>query len=274
VVWEPTTFAAPVAALEVGAPAVRYLWGPDIVGRGSSGRDRLPESVRALFGAGSGSGEVPDWWTVDPCPPSVQLAGERWLSVQYVPYSSQSRVPVSLLPSPGRRRVLVTLGLSVTELVGESAFLPPLVLDALAGYGDLDVLVAVQPGQQELLGTLPGNARAVAGCPLHLLMPSCALVVHHGGAGSLLTAARYGVPQLMLTQMPDRGFYAGRLAATGAGVHLRGADADAHSVRAAVADLLGRPEYPAAAVRLRAEALAQPTPADLVHRLLLEGVRS
>jgi UDP:flavonoid glycosyltransferase YjiC (YdhE family) len=267
VVWEPTTFAAPVAAAAIGVPAVRYLWGPDIVGRGSSGRDRLPESVRALFGRyGTDADAGPDWWTIDPCPPSVQLAGPRWQSVQYLPYSNQSRVPVELLTPPARPRVLVTLGVSVTGLVGDQAFLPPVVLRALAG-ADLEVLVALPPQQQHLLGDLPGNARVVTGCPLQALMPGCALVVHHGGAGSLLTAARYGVPQLMLTQMPDLGFYAGRLAGTGAGLHLRGDEAGEEAVRAAAHRLLDEPAFPAAADRLRAEALDQPTPADLAARL-------
>jgi len=267
VVWEPTTFAAPVAAAAVGVPAVRYLWGPDIVGRGSSGRDRLPPAVGELFARfGVSPDEVPDWWTIDPCPPSVRLAGPRWRSVRYVPYSNQNRVPAAVLRPPARPRVLVTLGVSVTGLVGSRAFLPPIVLSALSDV-DVDVVVALPSDQRDDLGTLPGNATAVAGCPLQAVMPTCSLVVHHGGAGSLLTAAGCGVPQLMLTQMPDLGFYADRLAATGAGTHIRGDAVTEDAVRAAVRASLDDPAMAAAADKLRAETLDQPTPVQLAAGL-------
>jgi UDP:flavonoid glycosyltransferase YjiC (YdhE family) len=267
VVWEPTTFAAPVAAAVVGVPAVRYLWGPDIVGRGSSGRDRLPPAVRALFERYDVDVDaLPDWWTIDPCPPSVQLAGPLWTSVQYVPYSNQNRVATDLLRPAGRPRVLVTLGVSVTGLVGMRAFLPPIVLRALSDM-DVEVIVALPPEQRDLLGELPSNARVVSGCPLESVVPTCSLVVHHGGAGSLLTAARFGVPQLMLTQMPDLGFYAGRLAATGAGTHIRGDEVTEDAVAAAVRSSLSSADVRSAADRLRAEALDQPTPAGLAARL-------
>jgi UDP:flavonoid glycosyltransferase YjiC (YdhE family) len=71
----------------------------------------------------------------------------------------------------------------------------------------------------------------------------------------------------MLTQMPDLGFYAGRLAATGAGTHIRGDDVTEESVAAAVRSSLSSDAVRTSADRLRAEALSQPTPAGLVARL-------
>ncbi|WP_232534285.1 nucleotide disphospho-sugar-binding domain-containing protein [Plantactinospora sp. KBS50] len=277
VVWEPTSFAGPVAAAALGVPSVRYLWGPDIVGRGTSGRDRLPEPVLALFDRYAGGlAGVPEWTTVDPCPPSVQLpTSGPWRHVRYVAHSTAARVDPAVLPPPDRPRVLVTLGMSVTDLVGQRAFLPPLVVRALAGE-DVETLVALPAGQVAALtdgGGLPDNVRVVADCPLPVLLAQASVVVHHGGAGTLLSAVNAGVPQLILAQMPDLAFYGDRLAATGAGLRL-GADVTEATVRDAVAGLRTDPGHRDAAADLRAEALRQPSPARLAAELLPAAIPS
>ncbi|MGW5716036.1 glycosyltransferase [Amycolatopsis sp. NPDC003865] len=50
------------------------------------------------------------------------------------------------------------------------------------------------------------------------LFPRMAAVVHHGGAGTTTTAARAGVPQVVVPQATDQPYWAGRVAALGAGV--------------------------------------------------------
>ncbi|MEV0001596.1 nucleotide disphospho-sugar-binding domain-containing protein [Micromonospora sp. NPDC050980] len=275
-VWEPTSFAGPVAAAALGVPSLRYLWGPDIVGRGTGGRDRLPEAVRALFDRyADGLAGVPEWTTVDPCPPSVQLpTSGPWRHVRYVPHSTASRVEPAALRPPDRPRVLVTLGMSVTDLVGPRAFLPPLVVRALADE-DVETLVALPAGQAAALtdaGPLPANVRTITDCPLPALLADAAVVVHHGGAGTLLSAVNAGVPQLVLAQMPDLAFYGDRVAGTGAALRLD-ADVTGSAIRDAVAALRADDGpagagHRAAAARLRAEALRQPTPAQLATELL------
>jgi vancomycin aglycone glucosyltransferase len=49
------------------------------------------------------------------------------------------------------------------------------------------------------------------------LFPRVAAVVHHGGAGTTTTAARAGVPQVVIPQMADQPYWAGRVAALGIG---------------------------------------------------------
>lgn len=50
------------------------------------------------------------------------------------------------------------------------------------------------------------------------LFPRTGAVVHHGGAGTTTTAARAGVPQVVVPQATDQPYWAGRVAALGAGV--------------------------------------------------------
>jgi UDP:flavonoid glycosyltransferase YjiC (YdhE family) len=53
--------------------------------------------------------------------------------------------------------------------------------------------------------------------PHHLLFPKVALVVHHGGAGTTATAARAGVPQIIIPHILDQFYWADRIHALGLG---------------------------------------------------------
>jgi UDP:flavonoid glycosyltransferase YjiC (YdhE family) len=53
--------------------------------------------------------------------------------------------------------------------------------------------------------------------PHHLLFPKLALVVHHGGAGTTATAARAGVPQIIVPHILDQFYWADRVHALGLG---------------------------------------------------------
>jgi UDP:flavonoid glycosyltransferase YjiC (YdhE family) len=266
VVWDPSALAGPVAAAVLGVPSARYLWGPDLIGRGTSGRDRLPAAFGELFTRfGVRLDDVPPWPTIDPTPPSLRLAGPDWYPVRYLPYSPQLRVPPEVLDPPSRPRVVVAGGVSAPGLSDAVAGLPSAVLDALAAV-DAELVLALPAGTTPD-GPLPHGIRVVSGCPLHLLLGGADLVVHHGGGGSLLTAAWCGVPQLVVSHLPDLAFYGERLAGTGAGIHLPGAAAEPGPIAAAVARLRTDPAYARAAERLRAEVLAQPTPAELVDTL-------
>jgi UDP:flavonoid glycosyltransferase YjiC (YdhE family) len=103
--------------------------------------------------------------------------------------------------------------------------------------------------------------------PLSLLLPSCAAVVHHGGAGSAMTSMWAGVPQLLVTFAPEQTVSGTRIAAAGAGVHLLGHQADRSTLRDAVAALVGDPGYRTQAAGLRRELLSRPSPAELVATL-------
>ena len=77
-----------------------------------------------------------------------------------------------------------------------------------------------------------------------------AAVVHHGGAGTTTTAARAGAPQVVVPQMVDQPYWAGRVAALGIGTAHDGPAPTTESLSAALAAAL------APQTRARASAVA------------------
>ncbi|WP_314175060.1 glycosyltransferase [Streptomyces winkii] len=82
------------------------------------------------------------------------------------------------------------------------------------------------------------------------LFPRVAAVVHHGGAGTTTTAARAGTPQVVVPQLADQPYWAGRVADLGIGAAHDGPVPTAGSLSAA----LGRALTPE--TRARATAVA------------------
>ncbi|WP_433336415.1 nucleotide disphospho-sugar-binding domain-containing protein [Spirillospora sp. CA-294931] len=266
VLYEPRMYAALKAARTLGVPAVRVLPGPDYT---FTRREDERAQVEELFGRIGLAGEDPFGdLTLDPCPPSLQVddgGAVNRLRMRFVPYNGSAVVPDWLSARPARPRVFISLGTMVATLLGNMNF----VQDAIRAIAELDVevLAGVFSDQRELLGELPGNVRLVEDMPLHLMLPTCDAVVHHGGAGTLLTTASYGVPQLLLSSVGDTVLTARQITAAGAGVSVRAWDATPERIRTLVSDLLGQPSYKQAAVRLAGENARQADPADIVARL-------
>ncbi len=268
VVFDPTTYAGPLVAAAIGVPSVRHVHGVDVT---HQARDVVPELIGPLAGRLGLSGvEILGDLTVDPCPPSMQIpaAGARQ-PVRYVPYNGPAVMPAWLWRRSARPRVCITWGTSTTRLVGNDAFLPPRIVEMISGLG-WEIVVSlvghdVAALREQLRGA--GDVRVVESVPLHLLLPTCDVVVHQGGNGTILTAVHDGVPQLVLPQLPDQMFHADRLADVGAGIVLRPAQVDPEAVRSAVRTLLADGPHRAATRRLREELLAQRAPADIVPDL-------
>lgn len=70
------------------------------------------------------------------------------------------------------------------------------------------------------------------------LFPRMAAVLHHGGAGTTTTAARAGVPQVIVPQIADQPFWAARVAELGIGAAHDGPRPTAGSLSAALATAL------------------------------------
>jgi sterol 3beta-glucosyltransferase len=62
---------------------------------------------------------------------------------------------------------------------------------------------------------LPANIFVVGDTPHHWLFPRTSLVVHHGGSGTAHSAARAGVPSVVVPFAGDQAFWAERLQAIG-----------------------------------------------------------
>ena len=276
VVSDPLVMAAPLAARAAGAPLVHLPWGP---------------AVRLQTGQFPGSGAPPEAWpddlrdlyarygvepaaehaaaTVDPCPASLQYDGAipSRIPARFVPYNGTGDAPRWLTQPPRRPRICVTWGTTTTTLAGREGFLVPRILDALAGF-DVEVVVAITAADRPLLGdNLPGQVRVAENLPLHLLLPSCDAIIHQGGAGTMLTAASFGLPQLLVPRVTDQLAHAERIAAASAGVSLNWADASPETITSGIKTIVSDEATRQAAHKLRDEIHAQPTPASVAATL-------
>ncbi|MDB5440457.1 MAG: glycosyl transferase [Caulobacteraceae bacterium] len=101
------------------------------------------------------------------------------------------------------------------------------------------------------------------------LFPRMAAVIHHGGAGTTTAAARAGAPQIVVPQIVDQPYWAGRVAALGIGVAHEGAMPTLESLTAGLDIAL------AEETKARALEVASQMPADgalETARLLIERV--
>ncbi|WP_093798932.1 activator-dependent family glycosyltransferase [Streptomyces sp. Wb2n-11] len=289
IVWDTMSYAGPVAARASGAAHARLMFGLDLVGllreRYRDVLDRLPAELRddpleewlghvlerhGLEGPGRGFDEelVVGQWTVDPVPTSLALPLHvPRVPVRYVPYNGTAVVPGWLDETPGRRRICLTLGVSFREVVGEDQ---ASVGELLAAVADLDVEVVATLNAEQLaaLGPLPPNVRAVDFVPLNELLPSCSAIIHHGGAGTFLTALAHGIPQVVVpARMWCNTPRAKRARAAGVALACPPEELTAGRLRAMVTRVLDDGSFARNAARVRAEMLGTPTPGEIVPTL-------
>jgi UDP:flavonoid glycosyltransferase YjiC (YdhE family) len=155
---------------------------------------------------------------------------------------------------------------SLSQIFGGASFVVPAVVEAAARLG-VELVLALSDEDADRLGPVPPSVTVLRRYPLNLLLTNASAVVHHGGAGCLMTAVAAGVPQLALPFGAEQEMIARRLAGSGAGTVIRGSAADPGSIAAALRDLLGTSGYRAAAESLAAENAAAPTPVALVAQL-------
>lgn len=281
VVWDPLTYAGPIAAGAVGAAHVRSLCFADVwVKKRQLLRDlnaQLPAEQRAdplaswltaratdlggTFTEELTTGQL----TLDPLPASLAVdTGVPRTPIRFVPYNGPAVVPQWLRTPPERPRVCLSLGASNTERYGGDYVSKADILESLAEL-DAEVVAALLPAQVAELGPLPGNVRVVESVPLHALLPTCSVLIHHGGFGSYANALVYGVPQLTVTTpVADQLYRGAGLREQGAGLLLESGSAGADDVRRATARLLDEPTFADHAARLRDEAVSRPSPAEVV----------
>jgi vancomycin aglycone glucosyltransferase len=117
-----------------------------------------------------------------------------------------------------------------------AAFLP-------AGIADVAVAAVRARGRRVLIGRgwaglAPAGCFTVGEVNQQALFRRVAAVVHHGGAGTTHTAARAGVPQVVVPQLADQPMWAERVAALGIGVAHDGGRPTVASLSAALATAL------------------------------------
>jgi UDP:flavonoid glycosyltransferase YjiC (YdhE family) len=268
VVHDPVSTEGLLAAGVLDVPAVLSLWGP-VGTHEADGVRILPHDISRAFERHGFGGFGPDSieHVVDPCPTAVEppVLAER-LPVRFIPYNGGGVAPDRPAEPTGRPRVVVSWSTALTSMSGPNSYILPRIVAALADL-PIDLVLTATGPDVAALGAVPANVRVLERCPLHLVLPGCGAIVHHGGAGSAMTALAAGVPQLGITFAAEQACVADRIASAGAGRQLRGDLASAEAIREAVSALLDEPRYLETANRLREENARRPSPMELVASL-------
>jgi UDP:flavonoid glycosyltransferase YjiC (YdhE family) len=263
---DPMELSARLAGRVLGVPMALHRWGLDplTVGYEDSVRTRALPDCRKL---GLDAVPGPDL-RIDPCPPSIQIPGiPVGRPLRYEKFNGAGSMPRWALTRSGRPRVAVSVGTHVPWLSGES--LIERLVRALQGLEDVEVVFAVTGCDPEILAPLRDRVVYAGPVPLNLFLGSCDAVIGHGGSGTTITAARLGVPQLVLPQYLDQFPAADGVAAFGNGISIDTAEGqrDIDRIRESIRTLLEDPAPKAAAARLAEEAEAMISPARLVAEL-------
>ncbi|UNT00807.1 DUF1205 domain-containing protein [Streptomyces tubbatahanensis] len=269
VVHDVLAMAGPVVAAVLGVPAVGHGWeiGSTLHSPTADRDDQpLPAYLRLFEKYGTTAVEPAGW--VDPCPPAMRPpdgAPVRRLPVRCVPYNGAGTHEEWLTRRRGRPRVCVTAG------IAGARYRDPAVRDVFAltleSLAATDAEIVLAPGGPLEDNRLPDGVRVVRGMPFRMLLPECDLVVHHGGAGTALTAVASGVLQIIVPPSPICTEIGHGVERAGAGVMTGHSDSGALLAKT-VADLLAAPEpHRRALARLQAQLDALPAPAALADRL-------
>jgi len=174
--------------------------------------------------------------------------------------------PGAALPLPAARAdaplVYVTMG---TVFNAQGPFRA--ALDALARLPVRAVVTVGPQGDPDALGSQPAYVRVERYVPQTALLPHCAVVASHGGSGTVLAAARFGLPQLCLPQGADQFLNADAIVAGGAGLSLSPDEATADAVGDALDRLLHQPSFAEAASGVAASIASMPSPHDVAATL-------
>ncbi|MCQ6556766.1 DUF1205 domain-containing protein [Streptomyces sp. C10-9-1] len=181
--------------------------------------------------------------------------------LRHVPYNGGAVLPDWLREPPRLPRIAVTLG-TIEARWGGIAILGPL-MEAARGL-EAEFVVTLGGGDPALLSDVPPNVRLVDWVPLDLLLDGCDAIIHHGGSGTMLTAAAAGLPQCVIPRGSYQQTGADLLPARGIGIVAEPGTLGAAECRTLLKD--GRLRENARQVR--SELLAMPTPAETVGRLV------
>ncbi|ATE54595.1 nucleotide disphospho-sugar-binding domain-containing protein [Actinosynnema pretiosum] len=269
--WKPDVvvggmlcFAAPLLASRLGVPHVRHSWDtgePPVVD--VAAEEELAPELELL-----GLSGIPghDLW-IDICPPSIRPPDAPPAQpMRFVPCNLQRTLEPWMLARPKSRRVLVTAGTKVAR----DNFWDYLVelADKVKALDAEMVVAAPDRVAEELTARLGVPAGWL---PMDTLTRSCDLLVHHAGGGTALTGMAFGVPQLLIPNMPKLLGPSSRLAAYGAARTLLPGEDTPDAIVAACEELLTEPRYRERAEDLSREIAAMPSPVEVLD--VVEALR-
>ncbi|MBB1243016.1 DUF1205 domain-containing protein [Streptomyces durbertensis] len=257
------THAAPLLAHQFRIPFVRQAW--DIHERTEvdwlAATDELRPELDKL-----GLERIPEGdLYVETTPPSLRPDdAEPAQMMRWLPGNLQVPLEPALYARGERPRILLTSGSRSTLVptLGSAFFRRLLDNPALA---DAELVAATsEEVASELEAEYPGRLLRAGWVPLDAVLPSCDLLIHHGGGVTTMNALNAGVPQLVLPEMASSAIPIRRVDAYGASITLPSAEEPAEDVAAAVRTLLSDSSYRERARELSEEIAAQPLPTEVV----------
>jgi UDP:flavonoid glycosyltransferase YjiC (YdhE family) len=254
VVQEPLAVAGSLAAARRGVPVV--LLEGNLFDAGD-----LLAATSARFDTRRlrrhGVGELPPPAAVLLTAPPSLVGRRRGLPLRFVPVGDGA-APDDLARRGDRPRIIVSRS---TVKDPRPDRLMRQVVAATTGL-DVDVVLA-RPDRAVARRPLPANVRTTGWLPFPSVFPVSAGVVHHGGAGTVMTALAAGTPQLVVPGAGDRRVNAELVAARGAGLAVPGDRITGEALLRLAHDERLRE----AAAEVAAEIAAMPPPSALVPRL-------
>lgn len=190
-------------------------------------------------------------------------------TVRFVGWTLNDAPPTSEVFEPPAGQPLIYISLGTLNNT-EAAFFKTCI-DAFA---DWEAAVLISTGKRlspDSFGPLPANITIQTWVPQTHILQRAALFVTHGGLNSLHDGLYCGVPLLLVPQQFEQTSNASRVVELGAGLMLSPAQIDAHSIRAAAAQLLHDNRFKTEAQRIGAslrEAGGMPRAADEIEALL------
>ena len=264
-VHDVAEFAAPLVASVVGIPYVEHSYGPAI----QNAVVRAAGEAAAPFWDSHGLAPHPlggfyRYLDLDVCPPSLQVPGAVVGTVQGI-RTVETQPPALQLPWLDGLRALPIVYITLGTVYNHNLDVFRALLDGLRDDA-LNIVVTVgTQNDAAALGRQPSNIHVHRYIPQELLLPHCAAVVTHGGAGSTLGALSFGLPLLIVPQGADQFYNADRVVAAGAAVRLMPDRLSVDSARDAVRRLLHEDTFQTAAHRIKKEFDAMPDPQQAVE---------
>ena len=268
IVHDTLELGSPTAAALHGVPHVTHGYGPMLPNTSSFAAAiaaaisdaGLPDPTPAIFAApyldicpaGLRGTQPYPWTAIHPLRPSP---GE-------IEPHIAAELDLSALPHPDT--VYLTLG----TIMNQTPRVFRAVIDGCVRW-PVNLVVTTGPGfEPALLGPLPPAVRTAPFLPQAAVLPHCRAVVSHAGAGTMLGALCYGLPQLCLPQGTDQPSNTAALLPTGAALALQPEEITPDAVAEALGRLLNEPSFRQAANRLRAEIERMPTATAVLYGLL------
>ncbi len=261
VLFEAFALAGPLVAELLGVPSVAHMFGPLPPREAVEHANDAVSPIWRSYGR-----EVPGWagmyrhLTIEICPPMLETAqvptGE---TLQLRPVA----LPIRPRETTTRPVVYVTFG----TLFNANLDLFRLALVAL-GNEPVDVVMTVGRDQDPSeLVPFAANARVERFILQAELLPSCSVIVHHGGAGTTFGALAHGVPQVILPQGADNYEHAAMCEQAGTAITLPPGMLNPTNLAAAVRRVLLDVSYATASRRCADEIAAMPDAAAVTETL-------